>query len=73
MEKIKVSPSIMHPLMFSVDISHLTGYGITFSDENQARMVALAIDKIRESDRKQVLCSLNSKGILVEDYLSGLK
>lgn len=59
--------------MFSVNISHLTGYDLVFSDKNQAQMVACAIDKIRESDRRKVLATLNSKGIFVEDYLSGLK
>jgi hypothetical protein len=74
MEKTQVSPSRMASSMFMVEISHLTGgYDVTFSDENQAQMVARAIDKIRENDRKQVLATLNSKGIFVEDYLSGLK
>lgn len=74
MEKTQVSPSIMHPMMFKVEISNLTGgYDITFSDENQAQMVARAIDKIRENDRRKVLATLNSKGLFVIEFKRSLR
>ncbi len=61
-------------MMFKVEISNLTGgYDITFSDENQAQMVARAIDKIRENDRRKVLATLNSKGLFVIEFKRSLR